>query len=213
MRQASSARRGAGRLWRSSEAGPCRAWGAANGPGRRCSSDNECPAQSAFLFRLVILAWARACQGAARACVPAGLPRPLCLPFERSSHGLLVSNRSTGPIWPAAQLEVRHGAKFTSVPVVRRRVEGEASFAPCDQSLFGEDRPWLHPVPNARALLPDRGTDRSRIILLPKDRGRPPDHPIPPHRPFVATAQHVRRWEGVWRRVLGAGISFPCGPG
>ena len=49
---------------------------------------------------------------------------------------------------------------------------------------------------------------RSRIILLPKDRGRPPNHPIPPHRPFVATAQHVRRWEGVWGKVLGAGISY-----
>jgi hypothetical protein len=109
---------------------------------------------------------ARACQCAARAGHPAGLPLPVCQPFERSSHGLLVSNRSTGPIWPAAQLEVRHGAKITSVPVVRRRVEGEASFAPCDQSLFGEDRPWLHPVPNARALLPDRGI---RSV---------PDHPL-----------------------------------
>ena len=38
-----------------------------------------------------------------------------------------------------------------------------------------------------------RGRFRIQIILLPKGRRRPHDHPASPHRPFVATAQLVRR--------------------
>ena len=57
-------------------------------------------------------------------------------------------------------------------------------------ALWSKDRLRLV----ARAESHTGGFNRCQIILVPQEMERPPPHPAFPHRPFVATAQHVREW-------------------
>jgi hypothetical protein len=57
-------------------------------------------------------------------------------------------------------------------------------------ALWSKDRLRLV----ARAESHTGGFNRCQIILVPQEMERPPSHPAFPHRPFVATAQHVREW-------------------
>ena len=70
-------------------------------------------------------------------------------------------------------------------------------------ALWSKDRLRLV----ARAESHTGGFNRCQIILVPQEMERPPPHPAFPHRPFVATAQHVREWrdDDMTPRVGGEG--------
>ena len=98
----------------------------------------------------------------------------------------------------ASDAVVRHGARIASGAGRPADVEMKQALPHAvPEALWGGPSGHMSVANTGRVTFarpcPTRGRFRIQIILLPKGRGRPHDHPASPHRPFVATAQLVRR--------------------